>query len=111
MIDRRHFKCGLLLEGVRERDTWRAYDDAILTTWHDGAMAMIESDLIDLRSEHLGWADRGVQTNISVKRRLYASTGHTYPDAATQALVGPLDPCIFRICALTADDRDAEIEQ
>jgi hypothetical protein len=111
LIDGRHFLCGLLLEGVRERDTWRAYDDAILTTWREGAEAMIESDLIDLLSEHLGWADREVHLNISVKRRLNASDGRLCPDAATQALTGPLDPCLFRISAPAADDRDAEIVQ
>jgi hypothetical protein len=71
---------------------------------------MIKFNRIDLLSEDLGSADPESKANISVKRR-HASDGHLCPDAATEALTGPLDPCLFRIRALAADERDAEIVQ
>jgi hypothetical protein len=48
---------------------------------------------------------------MSVKPRLDASDGLLCLDAATQALTGPLDLCLFHINALAAENPDAEIVQ
>lgn len=106
MIDGRLFTRDFLLEGIKETAQWRAVDDAELRAWTTTAKAMLdalvarknaneaqtEADLVYPLLETLGWRDRDVQPNLSVKRRLDVPDALLYPDAAAKALAAPLDP-------------------
>jgi Eco57I restriction-modification methylase len=54
--------------------------------------AQTEDDLVYPVLERLGWAEREVQPNASVKARLDVPDALLYPDAAAKAAAGPLDP-------------------
>ena len=84
MIDGRLFTRDFLLEGIRETESWLQLDPATVETFRLQAAAAVtalslrknpneaqtEDDLVYPLLERLGWAERDVQPNASIKARL-----------------------------------------
>ncbi len=106
MIDGRLFTRDFLLEGIQETGTWRALSDGAVEAFRNEAKPLIEKlaarknpneaqtedDLVYPVLESLGWAEREVQPNASVKARLDVPDALLYPNSAAKAAAGPLDP-------------------
>lgn len=105
VIDGRLFTRDFLLEGICETPAWQALDHervaALLRTAKDKFEAMAarrspneaqtEDDLVYPLLELVGWSDRDVQPNASVKARLDVPDALLYPNAATKSVAGGLE--------------------
>ena len=106
MIDGRLFTRDFLLEGIRDTAPWRALGEASFEALRDHVTtlttqlaarknpneAQTEDDLVYPLLEQLGWTDREVQPNASVKARLDVPDALLYPDTAAKTTAGALDP-------------------
>lgn len=106
MIGGRLFTHDFLLEGIQETRAWRALSDGAVEAFSNEAQSLVEKlaarknpneaqtedDLVYPILESLGWAEREVQPNASVKARLDVPDALLYPNSAAKAAAGPLDP-------------------
>lgn len=105
VIDGRLFTRDFLLEGICETPAWQALDHekvaALFGTAKDKFEAMAarrspneaqtEDDLVYPLLELVGWSDRDVQPNASVKARLDVPDALLYPNATTKSVAGGLE--------------------
>lgn len=105
MIDGRLFTRDFLLEGIRETESWKALDEAVYADFKQNAdhlarnlaarkapnEAQTEDDLVYPLLELLGWTDRDVQANASVKARLDVPDALLYSSAEAKRVAGSLD--------------------
>jgi hypothetical protein len=105
LLDGRLFTRDFLLEGIKETDAWRTVDEAVYADFKQNAdrlarnlaarkspnEAQTEDDLVYPLLELLGWADRDVQANASVKARLDVPDALLYPSAEAKRVAGSLD--------------------
>lgn len=106
LIDGRLFTRDFLLEGIRETESWLTLGQDTVDNLRIKAKAAIdalaarrspneaqtEDDLVYPLLETIGWIDRDVQPNASVKARLDVPDALLYPDTDAKALAGGLDP-------------------
>jgi len=106
LINGRLFTRDFLIEGIRETESWLAIDDAALAAWRKQASdlflklaarknpneAETEDQLIYPLLGSLGWQDRDVQPNASVKNREDVPDALLYGDGTAKAAAAPLDP-------------------
>ncbi len=105
MIEGGLFTRDFLIEGIRETDAWRALDHVEVEAIHEAAGAMLgalaarrtpneaqtEADLVYPLLDSLGWHDRDVQPNASVKARDDVPDALLYPDLDAKAAAGRLE--------------------
>lgn len=106
VIDGRLFTRDFLLEGICETPEWQNLSDDHVAAVHKDAKerfealaarrspneAQTEDDLVYPLLELVGWQDRDVQPNASVKARLDVPDALLFPNSATKALAGTLEP-------------------
>ncbi|MEI7599955.1 MAG: hypothetical protein WCJ41_11630 [Aestuariivirga sp.] len=105
MINGRLFTRDFLIEGIRDTESWNAIDDAALAAWRKQASELFqklaarknpneaetEDQLIYPLLESLGWHDRDVQPNASVKNREDVPDALLYGDEKAKAMAAPLE--------------------
>jgi hypothetical protein len=108
MIDGRLFTRDFLIEGIRETESWRGIDEAAFAVWRAKAAglfqrlaaakspneAQTEDQLIYPLLESLGWQERDVQPNASVKNREDVPDALLYKDEKAKAGAGNKLPMI-----------------
>jgi len=106
VIDGRLFTRDFLLDGIRGTAEWQALGEADVDALRNEAGVLLgrlaarrspneaqtEDDLVYPVLAKLGWAEREVQPNASVKARFDVPDALLYPNAAAKAIAGPLDP-------------------
>jgi hypothetical protein len=106
VIDGRLFTRDFLLEGICETPEWQSLSEDQVAAIHKEAKARFEAlaarrspneaqtedDLVYPLLELVGWNDRDVQPNASVKARLDVPDALLYPNSTTKALAGSLEP-------------------
>lgn len=105
LLDGRLFTRDFLQEGIKETDAWKAVDMADqamlksriedlarnLAARKNPNEAQTEDDLVYPLLELLGWADRDVQANASVKARLDVPDALLYPNSDAKRIAGSFD--------------------
>lgn len=105
MLDGRLFTRDFLIEGIKETEAWKAVGEPTHADFRNRATELVhnlaarktpneaqtEDDLVYPLLELLGWTDRDVQPNASVKARLDVPDALLYPNAQAKRIAGTLD--------------------